>query len=474
MEINRLKLFDINAIEGIHEGSIKIMTKTGMEIHNKVALGMLKKAGASVSGNRAFIPLRLIEKCLKTAPSKITIFNRSGDPVLELGGHKVQFGPGSDLPFFIDEVTGTGRRSVLEDVVKVAKVCEALDNLDFLMSMALPSDVNPMLTDVYSVAAMISNSKKPFVTTTVSPFSTKAIDDLATVIRGSRDQLIDKPYYIIYTQPTSPMSHSLESTNSLLFCAENSIPVTYASGVIAGGTAPITMAGCIALANAETLTGLVIHQIKNPGAPFIFGLIPSTMDMRTGISVYGGIELPLMHFAAAQLASLYKLPVFSTAGCSDGNSFDVQTGVDATLSIFAAALSGADLVHDAGYMGGGLVGSLAPLVLVDEIISGVKRFLRGFTVDEETLAIGTIDSIGPGGHFLQTEHTLEHFRSESWIPRYFDRLPYQVWLEQNKPTATDRINERVKEILACDTPAKLPADVQSHLERIIDKYETKL
>ena len=342
------------------------------------------------------------------------------------------------------------------------------------MSMALPSDVNPSLTDVYSAAAMICNSKKPFVTTTLTPASTEAIADLASVIRGSRAKLRERPYFLVYTQPSSPLVHSYESIQSLLFCAENGIPATYASGVIAGGTAPVTMAGCIALANAETLTGLVIHQLKQPGAPFIFGLIPSTMDMRTGISVYGGIELPLMHFAGAQLARFYNLPSFSTGGCSDSNSFDVQTGVDATLSIMAAALSGADMVHDAGYMGAGLLGSLTSLVLVNEIIAETKRFLQGFQVNEETLAIDTIRQVGPGGHFLQAEHTLNHFKSESWIPRFFDRLPYQTWLEEGKPEAAEKIQNRVKEILEAGGTAELPKGLQEHLKVIITGYESRL
>lgn len=467
-------LVDTRAIQSIHDGTVEIMTKVGSEIHNVEAIRLLRKAGASVSGSRVFIPVKLLEKCLDTTPPQVTIFDRNGNPSLALGENKVQYGPGSDLPYFIDEVTGEGRRAILQDVANVAKVCDSLDNIDFLMSMALPSDVNPSLTDVYSVATMICNSRKSFVTATVTPFSTEAIVDLAAAIRGSRNKLVEKPYYIIYTQPTSPLTHSFESIQSLLSCAENGIPVTYASGLIAGGTAPVTMAGCIAVANAETLTGMVIHQLKKPGAPFIFGLIPSTMDMRTGISVYGGIELPLMHFASAQLGKLYQLPVFSTGGCSDSNSFDVQVGVDATFSITAAALSGADLVHDAGYMGGGLVGSLESLVLVDEIISGVKRFLQGFKVDEETLAVDTIADVGPGGHFLQAEHTLKHFKSEAWIPRFFDRLPYQVWLEQNMPTATDRIQEKVNEILAAGTPAELPRDMQLNLNQIIEKFETKI
>ncbi len=467
------KFIDNNAIQLLHEGTIKILSEIGVEVHNNEALALLENAGASVSGRKVFIPADLLNQCLKTAPGRITIYDRDGTPALELGRNRAYFGPGSDLPFFIDEVRGEGRRAVLQDVANVARVCESLEHIDFLMSMALPSDVNPSFTDVYSVAAMICNSKKPFVTTTVTPASTEAIVDLAAVIRGSRAKLREKPYFVVYTQPTSPLTHSYESIQSLMFCAENGIPVTYASGVIAGGTAPVTMAGCIAMANAETLTGLVIHQLKQPGAPFIFGLIPSTMDMRTGISVYGGVELPLMHFAAARLARFYNLPVFSTGGCSDGNSFDVQTGVDVTLSIMAAAFSGADLVHDAGYMGAGLVGSLASLVLVNEIISAAKRFLQGFQVNEETLALDAIRQVGPGGHFLQAEHTLNHFRSESWIPRFFDRLPYQTWLEQGKPTAAEQIQKKVNEILAAGRPAGLAGDLQDHLDQIITEHESK-
>ena len=180
---------DDKAIKKIHEGSLEMIEKVGMDVHNQEALDLLKKEGVHVSGSRAFIPGALVEKCLKTAPAEFNIYNREGEPALKLGQGQTHFGPGSDLPFFIDPETGKGRRATLDDVASVAKLCDRLHNLDFLMSMALPSDVNPSLTDVYSVATMMMNSKKPFVTTTLSPLSTKAIADLATAIRGSKKRI---------------------------------------------------------------------------------------------------------------------------------------------------------------------------------------------------------------------------------------------------------------------------------------------
>ena len=454
----------------IHAASIKILEEIGMELLDERARVLLGDAGATVKGVKVFIPGELVEESLRSAPSAFTIFDREGKEALELGAGRIHFGPGSDLPYFVDVETGNVRRATLNDVSISARVCEGLEGIDFVMSMALPSDVNPHLTDVYSAKSMMCSCRKPFVSTTTSLFSTKAIWEMGATVRGGPRELSMKPLYIIYTQPTSPLRHSEESLSSLLFCAEHGIPVTYASGAIAGGTAPVTMAGCLALANAETLTGLVLHQLKQPGSPFIYGLIPSSMDMRSGISIYGGVELPLMHFAAAQLGKHYGLPVFGTAGCTDSNMFDAQAGAEATLSIISAALSGPDLIHDSGYMSAGMVGSLPMLVLDNEIISMVKRFTGGIAVNRETLALDAVRQVGPGGHFLQNDHTFNHFRRECWLPGLFDRTPYSVWAERQAPTLLASIGDRLRTILSGEE-AGLGEETVRELDVIVRAYE---
>jgi trimethylamine--corrinoid protein Co-methyltransferase len=463
-------VLDQNSLQLIHAASMEILGDAGMELLDEKARALLGDAGATVKGSRVFIPGELVKQSLYTAPSGFTIFDREGTATLELGAGRIYFGPGSDLPYFVDVQTGHVRRATLSDVSISARVCEALEGIDFVMSLALPSDVNPFLTDVYSAKSMICGCRKPFVSTTTSLSSTKAIWEMGAAVRGGPTELSSRPFYVIYTQPTSPLRHSEESLSSLLFCAEHRIPVTYASGAIAGGTAPVTMAGCLAMVNAETLTGLVLHQLKQPGSPFIYGLIPSSMDMRSGISIYGGVELPLMHFAAAQLGRHYGLPVFGTAGCTDSNRFDSQAGTEATLSIISAALCGSDLIHDSGYMSAGMVGSLPMLVLDNEIISMVKRFTGGIAVNQETLALETLRQVGPGGHFLQTDHTFDHFREECWLPSLFDRTPYSVWAEREGPTLSARIGKRLRTILSGEG-AGLGEETVRELDAIVDAYE---
>ncbi len=250
----------------------------------------------------------------------------------------------------------------------------------------------------------------------------------------------------------------------LLLCAEHRIPRVYIPMPMAGSTAPAGLAGTLVQLTAEVLGGLVIQQLKNRGAPFIYGGIPSTMDMKTFIVAYGAPEVSLMSAGMTDMAHYYQLPVFTTAGCGDAKFVDLQFAVEAALSCLMAALSGGNLIHDTALMDAAQMVSPEGIVLVDEIVGMIKRIMGGIPVNDETVALDVIRGVGPGGHYLDHDHTLRHFR-EMWYPNFFDQMRHDVWLLGEKLSIGDKINLKTREILQTHEVEPLPSDVLKEEDR---------
>jgi trimethylamine--corrinoid protein Co-methyltransferase len=362
---------------------------------------------------------------------------------------------------------------LIEDVATASRLCDALPNIDFMMSMGLASDVPPETSDRYQFEAMVLNTKKPLVVTAHDLDGMRDIVNMAAMVAGDLDELRRNPFVMLYAEPITPLKHAKEAVEKLLFMAENGLPVIYAPGMLSGATAPVTIAGCLALANAESLFGLVMVQLTREGAPFVYGGGALPIDMRTSVSAYGAPELQLAGAALADMAHFYRLPRFSSAGASDSKVLDQQAMIEGTQSTIMQALCGANLVHDVGYLESGLTGSYDMAVAIDEVIGMVKRILSGLEINDDTLALDVIDRVGPGGQFIDDEHTLKHFR-DAWFPRVLDRRNYESWVEDGKRTMGERLNQRVKEILAEHAPEPVPAATAEQIRGVISAAEVRL
>jgi trimethylamine--corrinoid protein Co-methyltransferase len=255
----------------------------------------------------------------------------------------------------------------------------------------------------------------------------------------------------------------------MLYAAKKGLPYVLGPSAVAGGTAPVTLAGAMAQMNAEMLAGLVMYELQREGAPFVMVCgSPIPMDMRTGIASYGSPELMLYQSGMAELQRYQGLPTFGLAGCTDAKVFDEQASMEGALSVFLAALSGVNMIHDVGYMEYARTASLEMLVVMDEMIGSVRFILNGIEVSDETLALDVIDEVGPGGEYLTKDHTLRHFR-EAWVPRVVgERQTYEAWLAKGSKTLRERANERARQILEGHKPKPLAPDAQSRLEMIRD------
>ncbi|HOL17990.1 MAG TPA: trimethylamine methyltransferase family protein [Bacillota bacterium] len=461
-----LHLLSEDQLEQIHYGTLEVLERTGVKVHEKEALELLHGAGARVEGNLVKIPAWLVERALATAPSRVGLAARDGSRALSLEKGNIYYGTGSETPFTIDINSGERRRTVKADVCNAARLADALKNIDFVMALALAYDVPLASADVHQFEAMLLNTTKPICFTTYDRRGLLDIIEMAELAAGGAEALREKPNLIHYAEPTAPLQHTREALEKLITCAAERIPVVYASVVMLGATGPVTMAGALVVANAEILSGLVIHQLKAPGAPFIYGGGIPPMDMTTSICSYGAPERDLGCSALVRLSQYYNLPSFTTAGCSDAHRFDQQAGMEAGFNLLISGLAGGNLIHDLGYMGVGMTSCLEYVLLCDEAAGAVKHLLRGVAVNPETLALDLIEKVGPGGHFLSEEHTARHFRQEMYFPKTLNRDNYDGWLAGGGKTFDQKANERVKEILAQHTVPPLPPEVVKEIKSI--------
>ena len=451
----------------LHWASLEILERTGVRLHHQPAIDLLKKAGASVAdGNRVRIPSTLIENALNTAPCEITLYNRHGDPTIPIGDFRNFFGTGSDCLHILDHRTGERRQPLLQDVVEGITLCDALPNIDFVMGMFLPEDVPRMVADRYVMETMLSCTTKPIIFVTTDLAGCVDAVEMAEVVVGSSKALQQKPLTACYINVTNGLQHNEEALQKILYLSGKGLPSTYIPVALGGATAPITLAGNMAIWNAGCLVGLVLSQLNRPGAPFITsGWGASALDMRTTVSPY--VE-PEKQFIAQELAHFYDLPMFAFGGCSDSKLADQQASLEAALTLMTNALSGSHLIHDLGYLESGLTGSLVQLAICNELISWIKEAFRSVEINDETLALDVIDKVGPDGQFFDSEHTLAHFR-DRWYPALIDHNNYDGWIAKGGQDLGQRAAARVAHILTEHTPEPLPPDIQKRLQKIVQR-----
>lgn len=470
----RFQMLSEDQIEQIVYAAMETLQVTGTCVYQDETLDLLRNAGCVIKeGNRVYIPAALVENSLRSAPSRIVIAGRNREKQVMLEKNRIYYGTGSDSPFILDPYTDERRRTTFEDVYRAAKIVEALPHIDFHMSVGLTSDVPIATYDRHQFLAMLKGTTKPFVITANDREGLADQYEMACAAIGGVDEWKRLPMFVVYIEPSSPLNNSKEALEKVLFSAEHDIPMIYTPCPICGATAPATMAGAIVQGMAEYFTGLVVAQLKKKGAAVIMGGVMSILDMSTTILSYGAPELSLLSAGLTNVAQYLKLPTFSTAGCTDAKIPDQQAALEAAISIAISGLSGANLIHDVGYLESGLDGSYDVLVMSNEIIGMVKRILRGITVDPEHLALEVINRVGPGGHYLSEDHTLEHFRTEFWMPELLDRSNWETWQANGAKSLGQRVHERVRELIETFEPEPIPANIENKLKAIIAQADKK-
>lgn len=467
-EALHFRVFSADQCEQIALAAFEVLERVGARFHEPEAVEILCKGGCVVSDNSLVkFPAGLIRQALNLVPPRFTLFTRDGKPAISVEPRQAYFGPGPTCPNFIDPLSGARRPFVKNDAALTARVCDALENIDFVMSLGNINDVPPHQADIHEFDAMSRETTKPIMSWSFSLESLVGIHNMCAAIKVSAEAFQREPFMIFYAEPSSPLKHTAEAVQKLIYCARNGIPLVYTPCPIAGGTAPATLAGVLVQNLAETLGGVVLSQLIRKGTPLVVGGVVSILDMRTTVLAYGAPELALLSAGATEVARHLGLPMFSTAGCTDSKLLDEQAAIEASISILIAALSGANFIHDVGYTESAMTGSLEQLVMCDEIISMARFIARGIRVDPQTLAVDAIAEAGATGNFLMLPHTAESFRKQFWFPRLMDRNRFGEWAEQGKKTFGDRVREQLRRILKEHKAAPLSPAVCKQMEKLL-------
>jgi len=468
------RLLTEDQIKEIHRVSLEVLETIGIRLLHKEAVQLMRDAGCRVKGEDVVqIPDWLVEESIRGAPSCITLYNREGEEAMHLEGRNIYFGLGTDLIKTHDLKTGETRPSRLQDVVNAAKVGDYCQEVDFIASFGLPNDVPTNSMYIACAKAMMENSTKPIFFTAAGWQDLAVILEMAAAVAGGEDALREHPFLIHYSEPTAPLTHSYGAVCKVFLCAEKGVPICYTPGDILGATTPVTLAGGIVQANAEALSGIVLHQVKAKGAPIVSGFAAVPLDMKKGTFSYGAPDFRLTNSAFADIYHYYGIPIWSTVG-SDAHCLDAQAAMEHAFATLLAALDGANLIHDIGYLGQGLLSNPAAIVMGDEIVSYVKRIIRGFDLSREKMGLDVIRDVGPGGHFLAVMHTKTHFREELWQPKLLNRDSPESWAKKGSQRYEDVVTRKALDILETHQPKPLPEDVRRRLDEIARKAEREL
>ena len=464
----------------VHNATLELLEKTGVWIGDPECQEMLRGAGARIVdkpsekgseyNRRVQIPAQLVEDAIRSAPESIKIYNRQGDEAMVLEKMKYYFGFFGDVPDYIDPYTKERRKTVFKDIENITILNDSLPNADWVFAVGNCDDMELKFTYQASSEAILRNTTKPLVFCTGSVEAVKDIVDMAAAIGGGHDRIRSKPYIICLDEPISPLLHDPDSIKRIFLCAELELPIIYVPMPMVGVSTPCTLIGGVLMGNAESLSGLVIHQLKRRGAPYIYGALPSSLDMKLGSYNYGAPELSMMCSAISDMAHYYKLPVWGTGGCCDSNAMDAQAGAEATLSLLSSVLSGANLIHDVGFFSQGLCISPGFSLIMDDVVSMVKRFAEGLEVTDETLNLDLIDEIGPGGTFINHDHTLQHFK-EMWSPNIFDRTNFERIEKGRLLDAAERAQKRAGEIIKEHKPDPISESALKDLAEVTKKWQ---
>ncbi len=449
----RLKVLDKTQALAIHNAALEILENIGVKMEHKGALEMLADAGGKVTdGNWIKLPSRLVEQALSTVPKRIDLYDQTGNLTMPLADGNPYYGTGSDTTFTLDLETGQRRRSTLKDVANFAKLVDGLDNMSFLMSMGNPQDAPIESIYIHAFTAMVKNSNKPIVFIADSGKDIARIYEIACQVAGGEDKLQKKPFLLNYSEAISPLRFPENVMDKLIFCAQKKIPICLPSGSNAGGGAPVTLAGAMAMGIAENLVGLIIHQLAGKGSPFLFGPNVSVLDMKSTVVSYGCPEWSLTQAALADMRDeIYGIPIWAYAGSSDSKVMDAQAGAEAMFSIITAMLSRCDVIHDVGFLEYGSTSSLEMVTMANELVAMSKYFTGGIPVNKETLALEAIERVsggGPGSIFLTDDHTFEHFMEAQFLPVLLDRARFDSWHDSGAKDLYQRCNIEAKRILS--------------------------
>ncbi len=473
MKLGSFEVLSKKELDLIDAGSLRILEETGVKVLHKRALGLLEDAGCRVdrSSGRVRIPSSVVRDALARVPRLFSLYGRDAAFRLDLGGDNVCFGPGGFAVFVEDINTGERRRAVRQDLVDHLKVSDSLPGCEFNHVNVFPSDIPEKTADLHLWADAFVHQTKPVMSENYNVRSVDAMVEMGTVIRGSKQSLIDKPMVCLDVCVLSPLTHAGRQVDLLLSGTDYGLPISINSGPIAGATSPVTLASVVTQANAEILSAIVIAYSAGPVAPVLYSSWGRHMDMRTCNVTMGGPEFALLKICTSQMGRYYGIPTRGGGALSDSLVPDAQAGYEKMLTTLVPAIGGLNYISGMGLNEAENLQSLPQLVIDNEIVMMVKRVLEGVKVDPDHMAIDLIINKGPGSHFLDTEHTLNFFREELFQPELSSRVTHENWTNQGSLRADKRAALKARDLLQHDPGSELDQKTIAEIYKIVEDEE---
>jgi len=470
----KLELLTLDLIARILDEAFQLMQKPGIKVQSADARDLLLKAGATVEGDVVKIPENIVRKSLDTVPAEFQLYDRRGNPKINYGGNSVHFDPGSSGVHILDPETLEHKSSYTPDLVRVVKVVEMLPQYDAQSTAIVCNEVPKAIGDLYRLYIVLLFSQKPIVTGSFSLETLGTMIDMLAIFSGDRQKLAEKPQAVFDVCPSPPLIWSDFGAGNLIELARARVPAELISMPLAGAAAPVTLLGSIVQHAAESLSGIAIHQLANPGAPIVWGGAPAIFDMRRGTTPMGAIETAMIDAAYAQVGKSLNLPTHAYLGASDAKIVDAQAGLESGVTALVGALAGINMISGAGMLDFLACQSPEKLVVDAEGIAMAQRLLAGIEVRTETLATALFEGINFKGDFLKQKVTRELFSKEQYLPSaVIDRESNRGWQAAGSLDTFTRAKFRVRELLeAYERPSYAP-EQERELRTMVENLARK-
>ncbi len=453
----------------VDQAALELLENPGVYSESDRVLDVFQKNGAKVNRDERVvcIPREMVQAAIQCAPRTFTLYGREPQYDLQLAPGNVYYGMGgTSEPFFWDYALQKPRAPTKADMVNNTRVGHASSHVNFVMALCSAGDVPKETIFFHEYDAIFRNTTKPVVISVVGSEHTRHILALAAAATGGESAFRSKPWLTGMVTPVSPLQFT--SLNDGIFdLIEFGVPVLYAAGPMMGTTGPATVAGTLTLSIAETLFGLVLTELVEPGAPFIFKPDPNATDMVTAQCTYGSPEQSLARAAMGQMVRFYGIPSFTHGGGVEAKLPDAEAAAEAMLGMLLNGLAQVNMTQAMGTLASGLYGAPEQLVICDEMAHMIERVLAGVEVNDDTLALDVIREVGHNGHFLAHDHTLAHFRQELFFPELFKRQTIEEWVNDGAKNITEVAHERVQEILASGVPVSLPPGADEAMQQAL-------
>lgn len=463
----KLELLTPDLVTQVLDEAFRLLMRPGIKVQDAEGRDLLAEAGAAMEGEVVHLPEKVVRAALETAPAGFWLHDRDGRPMVRYGGEAVHFDPGSSGVHVLDPETLEHKSSETADLVRLVKVAEMLPAYDAQSTAVVCNEVPKTIGDWYRLYIILLYARKPVVTGAFAVETLEHMIDMLAIFAGGRTALAEKPQAVFDVCPSPPLIWSDFGAQNLIALARAGVPAELVSMPLAGAAAPVTLLGAIVQHAAESLSGIAIHQLANPGAPVVWGGAPAIFDMRRGTTPMGAIETAMIDVAYAQVGKSLGLPTHCYLGASDAKLVDAQAGLESGVAALLGALGGINMISGAGMLDFLACQSAEKLVLDAEAIGMAKRLLAGIEVRTETLAEAFYENFNFRGDFLRQKLTRQLFPLEQYLPSaVIDRDSIRGWQEAGRQDAFARARARTRDLLAAYEQPSLPPEQERELHAL--------